>query len=218
MDIQETKYIAYYRVSTQQQGKSGLGLEAQKQAIKVFARHNIYESFTDIESGKRSDNRPELTKAIDLCLKTGAKLIIAKLDRLSRNVEFIAKLMNSKVDFVACDMPEADRFTIHIFAALAEREREMISKRTKESLQALKTQGKQLGGPNCRDKSHTDHMRSRRKPKVYDAKLLSEIGHLNNESLKQVATRLNDLGYRTHNGNLFTAVHVHRIKKRCSNS
>lgn len=143
-----TDYIAYYRVSTDKQGKSGLGLEAQRQSVTEFVagRGTVLQEFTEIESGKKND-RPQLAAALALCRKHKARLIIAKLDRLARNVHFISGLMESHVDFVAVDMPEASRFTIHILAAVAEHEREMISKRTKEAMKAAKARGTKLGNP-----------------------------------------------------------------------
>ena len=141
------RFIAYYRVSTDKQGKSGLGLDAQRMAVLDFLDGDKWElagEFTEVETGTRSD-RPELEKAIAACKKHRARLIIAKLDRLSRNVAFISALMERKVDFVCCDNPTATKFTIHILAAVAELEREAISKRTKEALAAAKAKGKVLG-------------------------------------------------------------------------
>lgn len=143
-------FVAYYRVSTDRQGRSGLGLEAQRQSIGNFVddrKWNLVAEFTEIESGKRKD-RPELQKAIAACKRCNARLVIAKLDRLARNVAFIANLMDGCVDFVACDMPEANRLTLHILAAVAEHEREMISERTKAALQAAKARGVRLGSPD----------------------------------------------------------------------
>ena len=136
-------FIAYYRVSTDKQGKSGLGLEAQRQAVVDFINGNgnkVIAEYTEVESGKRRD-RPELAKALTDCRKHKAKLVIAKLDRLARNVHFISGLMESGVDFVAVDMPQANRLTVHILAAVAEHEREMISQRTKAALAVAKERG-----------------------------------------------------------------------------
>ncbi|MBX7222612.1 MAG: recombinase family protein [Blastocatellia bacterium] len=127
------RYIAYFRVSTQKQGQSGLGLEAQRRIVETTAKGGaVVAAYTDIESGRKND-RPELLNALAHCRESGATLLIAKLDRLSRNVAFIANLMESGVDFIAGDMPTANKFTLHIFAALAKQEREMISARTKEA-------------------------------------------------------------------------------------
>lgn len=144
------KFVGYTRVSTDKQGQSGLGLEAQETAVERFvAAHGgeLITRFIEVESGKRKD-RPELGKALAACRKHKATLVIAKLDRLSRNVAFIANLMESGVEFVAVDMPSATRLTIHILAAVAEHEREMISARTKAALQARKARGGQLGAPD----------------------------------------------------------------------
>ncbi len=143
------RFVAYYRVSTQRQGVSGLGLEAQQKAVLDFLNGNGWEmvvEFTEVESGKRSD-RPELAAALKVCRKEKACLLIAKLDRLARNVHFISGLMESGVDFVAVDMPEANKLTVHIIAAMAEYEREMISTRTKAALAAAKERGVKLGNP-----------------------------------------------------------------------
>jgi DNA invertase Pin-like site-specific DNA recombinase len=139
------QFVAYYRVSTDRQGRSGLGLQAQQAAIRGYlgAAAPIAE-FTEIESGKRND-RPELKQALALCRKRKARLVIAKLDRLSRNLAFIATLMDSGVEFVAVDNPHATRLTLHILAAVAEHEREMIADRTKAALRAAKARGIRLG-------------------------------------------------------------------------
>src|SRR3954454_18915621 len=144
------KFVAYYRVSTQKQGASGLGLDAQRKAVADYldgGRWSLVAEFTEVESGKRND-RPELAKALATCRRTGATLIIAKLDRLARNVAFVSNLMEAGVEFVAVDFPTANRLTIHILAAVAEHEREMISARTKDALVAAKARGTRLGNPN----------------------------------------------------------------------
>lgn len=148
------KILGYYRVSTNQQGVSGLGLEAQRSAVADFARREgaeIVAHYTEVESG-RHDDRPELAKALAHCRFVGARLVIAKLDRLARRVSFVASLMDSGVDFVACDNPHANRLTVHILAAVAEDEAKRISQRTKDALAAYKARGGALGGrrPGCR--------------------------------------------------------------------
>jgi DNA invertase Pin-like site-specific DNA recombinase len=143
------KFVAYYRVSTAKQGASGLGLEAQQATVRKHLNGGdwtIVEEIVEVESGKRSDNRPKLAEALRLCRVHGATLIIAKLDRLARNVNFISNLMNSNVEFMALDLPKANRLTIHMMAAIAEHEAELISTRTKAALQAAKARGKKLGG------------------------------------------------------------------------
>jgi DNA invertase Pin-like site-specific DNA recombinase len=141
------KFIAYYRVSTAQQGRSGLGLAAQQSAVADYLNGGTWKlvgEFTEVESG-RKNARPELAKALAACKKQKATLVIARLDRLARNVAFIAGLMETKVDFVACDMPEATPFMLHIYAAVAQEEARAISARTKAALAAAKVRGVQLG-------------------------------------------------------------------------
>ena len=143
------RFVAYYRVSTDKQGESGLGLDAQRQAVMNYLNGGPWKlvaEHTEVESGKRNA-RPELQKALAACRRHKAKLCIAKLDRLSRNLAFIATLMDSGVEFVATDNPHANKLTIHILAAVAEHEREAISERTKAALAAAKARGKKLGGP-----------------------------------------------------------------------
>ena len=144
------RLVAYERVSTARQGQSGLGLEAQRKAIDDFAASRnaaITARFTEVESGKRAD-RPELLKALNLAKLTGATLVIAKLDRLSRNAAFLLTLRDSDVRFLACDMPEANDLTVGIMALVAQQEREAISRRTREALAAAKARGVKLGNPN----------------------------------------------------------------------
>jgi len=150
MTKKPTAFVAYLRVSTVRQGESGLGLEAQRAAVEAFARQHggtIVASYVEVETGKRSD-RPELAKALCVARKAKATLLIAKLDRLARNVAFIANLMDAGVEFLACDQPFASRLTLHILAAVAEDEARRISERTKAALQAAKARGRKLGNPN----------------------------------------------------------------------
>lgn len=142
-------FVAYYRVSTDRQGQSGLGLDAQRSAVAAFVtgRGELVAEFTEIESGRKND-RPQLVAALDACRRNRAILVIAKLDRLARNVAFIANLMESGVEFRAVDMPDANRLTLHILAAVAEHEREMISQRTRAALAAAKARGVKLGNPS----------------------------------------------------------------------
>jgi DNA invertase Pin-like site-specific DNA recombinase len=164
--------VTYFRVSTQQQGASGLGLDAQREAVRRYlaGREPIGE-FTEVESGKRKD-RPQLGAAIELCRKTGATLIIAKLDRLARNVAFLSTLMESGLDFTAVDLPEADRLTIHLLAAVAEHEARLISQRTKAALAQAKLRGKRLGNPRAAESSH---LGGAGRAKVADAFALSAM-------------------------------------------
>ena len=144
------KIVGYIRVSTAKQGQSGLGLDAQRAAVQAYAAQHgaeILEMVTEIESGKKND-RPELLRALHLAKVTGATLVIAKLDRLSRSAAFLTALQESGVQFVAADMPHADSFTVGILAMVARKEREAISMRTREALQAAKARGRKLGNPN----------------------------------------------------------------------
>lgn len=144
-----TRFVTYLRVSTARQGESGLGLDAQRATVEAFARQSggqIIAQHVEVESGKRSD-RPELAKALQAARKAKATLLIAKLDRLARNVAFISAMMDAGVDFVACDQPFASRLTLHILAAVAEDEARRISERTKAALKAAKARGTKLGSP-----------------------------------------------------------------------
>jgi DNA invertase Pin-like site-specific DNA recombinase len=154
-------YIAYYRVSTTRQGQSGLGLEAQQEAIRSYLAYNqgrLVDSYTEIETGTK-DDRQELQRALEMCKRYDATLLIAKIDRLSRKVSFISALMDAKTKFIACDNPSANNLTIHILSAMAEHERQMISLRTKEALDRVKASGRKLGNP--KNLSNQDVGRSR---------------------------------------------------------
>jgi DNA invertase Pin-like site-specific DNA recombinase len=185
--------VAYYRVSTDRQGQSGLGLEAQKQAVLAYAaeRGELVAEFTEIESGRRND-RPELHQALELCRRRRAVLVIAKLDRLARNVAFIANLMDAGAEFVAVDMPQANRLTLHILAAVAEHEREMISQRTRAALQAAKARGVKLGNP----RPNLEGARSTQKAKVrrFRSGIRPLVARLREQgmSLRAIAADLNE--------------------------
>lgn len=143
------KTVLYFRVSTASQGRSGLGLEAQRHAVETFCRQRdckVLAEFTEVESGKRNE-RPALLKALHHAKVTGATLVVAKMDRLSRNLAFLAALQDSGARFVAADMPEANELTVHIMASVAQAEGKAISTRTKEALQAAKAKGVKLGNP-----------------------------------------------------------------------
>ncbi|CCQ72411.1 recombinase family protein [Magnetospira sp. QH-2] len=150
--MSSTKMVTYFRVSTDRQGRSGLGLDAQRQAVTTYLGNGQWEvvgEFVEVESGRNND-RPRLADALAICRKKKATLVIAKLDRLSRNLAFTANLMEAGVDFVATDMPHANKTMLQMMAVFAEHEREMISKRTKEALAAAKQRGVKLGSPNPR--------------------------------------------------------------------
>lgn len=145
----EGVFVAYYRVSTKGQKKSGLGLEAQQEAVRRYlsgGQSSLVEAFTEVESGKRDDDRPQLARALQTCRVYGAKLVIAKLDRLSRDAHFLLGLEKAGVDFVCTDMPHANRLTVGIMAMVADEERRAISDRTKAALAAAKRRGVALGG------------------------------------------------------------------------
>ena len=142
------KYVSYLRVSTKRQGESGLGVEAQREAVTTYlngGRWRLVEEFVEVESGKRDDNRPELEKAFAACRVYNAKLVIAKLDRLSRDAHFLLGLDKAGVEFVAVDMPHANRLTVGVVALVAEQEAVAISQRTKAALAAAKARGTQAG-------------------------------------------------------------------------
>lgn len=149
-----SNYVAYLRQSTVQQEKSGLGIEAQREIIHSFAKDDVIQyEFVETESGKNND-RPKLHEALSLCRKTGAKLIVAKLDRLSRNVAFTSKLLESDVEITFCDFPQANRLILHIISSIAEYEANLISQRTRQSLKAKKERGVKLGMPENLMKNH----------------------------------------------------------------
>lgn len=194
------QYVAYYRVSTDRQGRSGLGLDAQRALVASYTqgRGDILAAFTEIESGRTAD-RPQLLAALARCRQMKARLVIAKLDRLSRNVAFIANLMDSGVDFVACDMPEANRLTLHILAAVAEHEREMTSKRTREALAAAKARGQQLGNPSPAAAAAQGRAVASAKLATYQATIRPVIAELHRQglSLSAIARELNRRGVPT---------------------
>jgi DNA invertase Pin-like site-specific DNA recombinase len=180
-------FIAYYRVSTTRQGKSGLGLEAQRSAITTYlngGNWTLIEAFTEVESGKRVKNRPALAAALAACKKHDATLVIAKLDRLARNVAFVSRLMESKVKFVIVEMPDANKFTIHIIAAVAEHEAEQISERTKAALAAAKARGVKLGRSDENKAASMDFARS-------IAPIVQEIQTHGCTSVRQLCSALN---------------------------
>ena len=202
-----TKYIAYYRVSTKKQGKSGLGLEAQQEQVRRFVNCSdcILAEFTEVESGK-NNNRPQLIEAIRVAKENNAKLVIAKLDRLSRNASFIFALRDAQVDFVAVDMPEANSLTIGIMAVLAQDERERTSKRTKDALQAKKAQGVTLGTPaNLTDDARakgTQALIEKASNKESNRQAIELIKAYRSQglSMQKVADKLNDIGMKTSRG------------------
>ena len=200
------RFVAYYRVSTERQGASGLGLEAQREAVSRFlGSGSLLAEFTEVESGKRHTNRPELLRAVELCRRHRATLVLAKLDRLARNVHFISGLMETGVEFVAADMPQANRLTIHILAAFAEHERESISQRTKGALQAARKRGTRLGNPRW-DESIAQ-ARQVKDPIPPAPQLIEMMRQHRAEgmTLRAIAAQLNGLGLRTPRGSQWYA-------------
>jgi DNA invertase Pin-like site-specific DNA recombinase len=217
------RFVAYFRVSTQKQGHSGLGLAAQRKAVADYlqvCRGAQIADYQDVESGK-NDDRPALLKALQHCRMAKATLVIAKLDRLSRDAHFISTLLKSGVDFRATDMPEADAFMIRIRAAVYQEERELISKRTKAALAAAKARGVKLGNPkNLRNQAAGSVRGNARKIELADAFASSAISWVDDaraagaQSLRQIARHLNEKGARTSRGCLWTAVQVKAVLDR----
>lgn len=215
-------YIAYLRVSTQKQGDSGLGLEAQNSAIARYTANGaVLATYREVESGKRSD-RPELRKALDMAKRTDATLVIAKLDRLARNVHFISGLMEAGVDFVACDMPQANRLTLHIMAAMAEHEGRAISDRTRSALAAAKARGVALGGyrgKGAPDKA-TRQKAAETLAKAADERaalvqpVIEELRANGVTSLAAIAAELNARSIAAPRGGLWSAMAVKRVQDR----
>jgi DNA invertase Pin-like site-specific DNA recombinase len=209
------KFVAYFRVSTDRQGKSGLGLDAQREAVMSYLNGGswtLISEFTEVESGKHSG--PQLAAAISACKKQKAKLVIAKLDRLSRNLAFIAALMESGVEFVAADMPHANRLTVHILAAVAEHERQMISERTKAALQAAKKRGKVLGNPDIAEVAKRGRAVAKANARRFAANvrpIIEEIMRAGATSHNAIAGKLNERNVRSARGGKWTHVQVGAI-------
>ncbi len=225
-DNEKRRFVAYYRVSTEKQGRSGLGLQAQRKAVEDLLNGNggweLAAEFTEIESGKSAD-RPELEKAIAAARIHGAKLIVAKLDRLARNAAFLLSLRDAGVDFVAADMPDANRLTVGILAVVAEDEALRISKRTKEALAAAKARGVKLGNP----KNLTDEARrkgahvsatvrsDRANQRAADLRpIIQGLREKGAGTLKALARGLNEEGIRTARGYEWTPTAVRRVLNR----
>jgi DNA invertase Pin-like site-specific DNA recombinase len=220
--------VGYQRVSTKGQGESGLGIEAQESAIQAYARQTgakVVAMYTEVESGKLAD-RPELLKALAHARRSKATLVVAKLDRLARNVAFLSALMDSKVAFIACDNPHANRLTLHILAAVAEAEAKAISDRTKAALAAYKARGGKLGAelPQCRNltaESRAKGIRmagdaSRQAATEAYSDLIPTVQAMKAEglTLRAIAERLNAEGHTTRRGKPWNQVQVSRVLER----
>lgn len=211
-------YIAYYRVSTARQGRSGLGLEGQRAAVTHFAQGQglLRHAYTEVESGARNA-RPQLLLALEQARRLDYVLLIAKLDRLSRDVGFIFALRNSGVRFQACDIPEANTLTIGIFAVMAQHERELISRRIKDALAAKRARGEPLGQvqnftPEARTRGRaTAHAHRSEHPQRRQLARLVGLLRDKNQTLQQIADELNAHAYRTARGALFTPTAVWRL-------
>lgn len=214
------QFVTYLRVSTERQGQSGLGLEAQRAAVAayVLGRGKAVAEFVEVESGKRAD-RPQLARALAEAKRVGAVLLIAKLDRLARNVAFTANLLESGVEVTAADMPEANRFVLHIMAAVAEQEGRAISERTKAALAAAKARGVKLGWSNP-ERASEQPQAAKKGAAVNRARALSHAENVSpvieairagGASLRQIATELNMRGIKTARGGKWHAMTVRNI-------
>jgi DNA invertase Pin-like site-specific DNA recombinase len=254
-----TAFVAYYRVSTAKQGRSGLGLEAQRDAVWRFlggepapgtpanrdvdgapfigtspprhvapppavsiGSHHLLAEYTETESGK-NNARPKLADAMRHAKAKGATLIIAKLDRLARNMAFIANLMDGGIDFVACDLPSANRFTLHVMAALAEQEAAMISQRTKAALAAAKRRGKKLGGdrgnlPSVCARGTRASVKARKAAAqaraLHLAPVVEELRGEGVTTLQSIADALNQRNHAAPRGGLWGPSQVHALIRR----
>jgi DNA invertase Pin-like site-specific DNA recombinase len=215
------KFIAYYRVSTRKQGLSGLGLEAQRDAVrKYIAPEFIDAEFTEVETGTNKKHRPELAKALELCRKHNATLLIAKLDRLARNVSFVSSLMDSDVKFKAVDFPEANELTIHILSAIAQHEAKIISERIKSALAVkkkhLSKQGLKLGTPANLTNEHrtkgVNAIKEKASNNEHNRRAKAYIERMSGVSLQAIANSLNEAGFLTSRKKKFSPMQVSRLR------
>ena len=223
MIMERTIYVAYLRQSTKKQESSGLGVEAQREIIQNFLKDKIPVSeYIETESGRKSD-RPKLIEALAECRKKGATLIVAKLDRLSRNVAFTSKLLESDVEIVFCDFPEANKLVLHIISSIAEYEAGLISQRTKQSLEAKKARGCRLGKPEnllgkldqaVENSNRTNRRKALDNPNNKRAAAYLRTLVREEISLSEMARRLNEEGFVTARGSMFKASQVSVLLKR----
>ena len=208
--------VFYFRVSTRKQFDSNLGLEGQREAVRRYSTSNGIEplgEFTEVESGK-NNMRPQLAAALDLCKRSGATLVVSKLDRLSRNAVFLLQLQQSNVEFICCDCPNVDRFTVGILALVAQRERELISERTRTALLAAKARGQRLGNPRWRDGLAKMNAGARAARIAYAAKIvpiINEIRESGVETLQGLADCLNRRGIFTRSQKMWHPSSIKRV-------
>lgn len=217
------RFVAYFRVSTAEQGKSGLGLEAQKTMVENYVGNNkgqLVNQFTEIETGTSKRKRTEIYRAIEFAKQNNAVLVIAKIDRLARNVFFVSSLMEAGVEFIACDLPQATNFTIHLYAALAEMEAKLISERTKNALAEKKKQGFRLGTP-----ANLTEEGKKKAVQVIKQKAMDNRANIHATALiveyrakgysyDKIALLLNQLNFGTSQGKLHNSTSVYRLLKR----
>ena len=214
------RYIGYYRVSTDKQGLDGNGMSSQREIVRRFVdgqKGLLEKEFSEVESGRKTDEeRPQLAAALDYCKRNKATLVIAKLDRLARNAEFLLSLQNSGAEFVCCDCPNADRFTVGILALVAQRERELISERTRLGMAAAKTKGVKLGTPNP-EKAVAAMVTANKSAKVkFAAKvfpIIQEIKSAGVQTLRGICDCLKRRGISTRNGKNWYPATVRNILK-----
>jgi DNA invertase Pin-like site-specific DNA recombinase len=215
--------ISYIRVSTARQGRSGLGLEAQREAIVRFAaaeRIDLAGEFVEIESGKGADaldRRPQLAAALAEARRHRGHVLVAKLDRLSRDVHFISGLMSQRVSFIVAELgADADPFMLHLYAALAEKERALISQRTKAALAAAKAKGKQLGNPRLAEARATANLARKVDADKFAAGIMPIIREIGDRPLRAIAAELNARGIGTAQGGRWEAATVRNVLRRAS--
>jgi DNA invertase Pin-like site-specific DNA recombinase len=215
------KFVGYYRVSTERQGLEGNGITSQKDIVRRFVENQtgiLDREFSEVESGRKTDEeRPQLAAALDYAKRNKATVIIAKLDRLARNAEFLLRLQNSAVDFVCCDCPNADKFTVGILALVAQRERELISERTRLGLAAAKSKGVKLGTPNPKKAVAAMLRANRTGNAAFSAKILPlifEIKSAGIQTLQGICDCLNRRGIPTRTGKTWHPATVRNVIQR----
>ena len=221
----DIQYVAYLRVSTQKQGYSGLGVEAQQQLIRNYLSDKIpIAEYIEVESGRKTDKgRPKLKEALEVCRKTGGTLIVAKIDRLARNLAFLSQLLESDVDIVFCDFPQANKMVLHILAAISQYEAELIATRTKQALAAKKAKGCTLGNPEhligkldeaVAKSVETNKRKAEENPNNKRAAAMLKVLAKEGRTLQEMADYLNEQGFTTSKGYRFSRSSVYVLLKR----